>query len=395
MELASPKQPPKTIFLLSTSATNVNSTMNSLNFNLPSPILRSEEDLVFIALSKFQSFNSFPTISASKRNNRIIICNVLYNAVTGLYYNQLKEIVIPDGSYNRDSLFTYLNPLMNYTLDVTGEQASTSWTNSAGSSILSLGFGSNITNDFGTFLSAALTTASPDVGKTALNLDLSNNLYEKTYSNSSLDQYIQIGVYLVANDNTIGFLDDAGLVQKFGLPDLIPNGDGLKGVGVLISTKSFTGPDVYDFSGSHNIYFVVQEMGIGSISNSPEFNSKNIVGTALINGGYQSQINYTQNNENYQAVQTMGGSLNSLSVFLYDESGHLLDFRGLPWSMEIQLKTLTNVFLDQIDKTTANMNTTIGPYNTSTAPHGDLKSNPYGGVSYRQGFFQNKRGRLE
>ena len=235
MQTATPSQAPQTVFLNSAFADTTSSTMNGLNFNLKKPLFREEGDIVYCSLSKFETKNTFPNFSAAQRNNTLKILNVMYNANTQTYSNIIKIITIPDGRYDSSSLLLYLNPQLAYTQSA----GTVNWTSTnGGGTNLFLGFGFSGTN--GAFTEPSIpgiTLGSPDYGyfvANAAGTGTVGNIYSKTYSSGdyTTDPAIYIGVYFIADDSTIGFLNDMGIVSRYnGNPPLIQNSGGYSGFG--------------------------------------------------------------------------------------------------------------------------------------------------------------------
>lgn len=393
MQTATPSQAPQTVFLNSAYADNTNDTMNGLNFNLKRPLFREEGDIVYCSLSKFESKNIFFNISQAQQNNIIKVLNVMYNANTQTYFNIIKIVTIPDGRYDESSLLVYLNPLLAYTQATSGAN----WTSTnGGGSNLFLGFGFSGTN--GSFTETAIpgmVVSTPDYGVMAINAagtGSTGNIYSKTYVSGSYstDAYIYTGVYFIADESTIGFLNDMGLQSRYGtLPPPIQNSGGYKGFGFtfpsLSATPSPTMPltasTIFDLGGPSNLTIVIPELGVSSLTNSSYLDGKPILGSALVTVPYQWQFSYQQTYQNYQAMTGLNSALNNLSVFIYDQESHLVDFRGEPWTMEINFMTLSNAKDDTLHKATANINSTLGPYTGVTNVNSHLESNPYGGTS--------------
>lgn len=349
MELSLPRQAPQSIFLNSNFAESSTSSSNALTFSFTQPLTKDGADLKFISLAKFQTFNTFSSISALQGNNKVIVRTYFVNAVTGVstFYDIL--LTIPDGHYDINTLLAYLNANGNSQKTITFS-GTPPWTTYGATSILYLGFGFNGQNN------DALTTPivgylpNDDNSKVVLqpNVTQTGNAYFKTYSTGNSianDPYVYSGVYLIDNEETNGFMNTVGFSSKFiQTPLIAPD---TQGFGYAFATNSLpsvqpllTGPLVINLSGPWMIYMCIDSLSNNSRCNNASMDQLNIVDSIPIDNYYGSFINYNQTFDNYQLLDDLNTS--SFRVNFIDQNNKPVDFRGGQWCAVLHLVTKTN-----------------------------------------------------
>lgn len=235
--------------------------------NLPTVYQVGPDEVAEVYLSQFTTFNTFNNISNISRNNILKVLTRTLDATTGAYSSYINEIVVPNGSYDIDSLLSYLNANCNNQIllgylnattntyyDANGNaigEPIVSWYNYSAIvggnlllySYLNCGFGFSTsancnmptsTTTAGTYTPAGVNGFSYSSSENRIVLSSPNPYYAyykyipgETYT-FVFDQYIISGVFLVYDQTTAGLLDKLGFEQ-----DQIQTiyGTGYEGVG--------------------------------------------------------------------------------------------------------------------------------------------------------------------
>lgn len=392
MEVSTVKQAPQSVFLNSSFAQGASSTSNQLSFTFNTPLTKEPDDLVYIALTQFMSFNTFANISQVQKNNVLKVVNVMYNAVTGQRQNYEKRFEIPDDRYDVTSLGEYLNSICHYQVEVKGAN----WTSSSTKSFLYLGFGFNGKNHDTAILPIQSFTISATDGQVSLNSAVTSfsNAYTKTYTSGGSitnDPYVYEGLYLLYDEETEGFMKASGFSTKF---VKIPNiGNGYQGFGYnfplykapTVQTR-VTSPFPINLAGPFLLYMTIDSLGNNSRCNDPTMDNFNIISTIPVDVFYGQCISFSPSNTTYQLLDDLNTS--NFSITFYDQDRRLVDFRGGHWTACLHFITKTLASSDRINRETAN--NSIGYYpaldqSRALVQQKKRKQNPYGGVRHTQG----------
>jgi hypothetical protein len=399
MEVAIARQAPFALYLNSKFASASTSTGNGITFSFAKPLYKDPDDLMYVKLSHFTTFNTFTNISQYQGNNILKVLTQFRNNVTGAVDNSnIQTITVPDGRYDINTLVAYLNANCNSQLQVDNTAFTT---NDAGEAYLYLGLGfdgSNNSQCTTPILGFVATEGSSRVlVSPAMNSNTSAYLkdYNIGYSISN-DPYAYMGVYLLVDDVTEGLMEVLGFTNLSIVDPVIASG--LSGYGYQFATSAapntdtmnpsqLVSPYVINLAGPMVVTMVADSIQNNSRSSDTFMDQQNVIGEIPIASYYGSIINYRNPSDDVTLVDHLDTV--TLVITFYDQNNKLVNFQGGIWTAKLQFTMKSDAKKNLIDQQTANVaNTYVAPVDTSYAvSRKKQKANDYGGLSLRPSVF--------